>query len=282
MKNWKKACIAAFCAVAGSASAQAPVEHGKNLVEGILTCGNCHSPRGPGGVIDTARLYAGGPQVWDTLAYTVRGTNITPDKETGLGGWSADDMKRAIRDGKRPGGAQLSPQMPYGFYKIMTPADLDAVVAYLRSVPPVSNKAPPPLYKGRAMHVDVPPGARKPMPESAMKDPVKRGFYLVTIGHCMECHTPLVKGRRDFKNALGAGGEKFEGPWGVSVSRNITSHKEIGIGSWSDEEVKRAITQGIRKDGSRMRPPMGYAWYARMSDADLSAIVAYLRKLPAR
>jgi mono/diheme cytochrome c family protein len=113
-----------------------------------------------------------------------------------------------------------------------------------------------------------------------MKDPVKRGFYLVTIGHCMECHTPREKGRNDFANSLGKGGERFDGPWGVSVSRNITSHPTAGIGSWSDAQIKRAITQGVRKDGSKLRPPMGFEWYARMTDADLGAIVAYLRTVP--
>jgi len=66
----------------------------------------------------------------------------------------------------------------------------------------------------------------------------------------------------------------------VSVSRNITSHKEKGIGDWSDAEIKRAITQGVRKDGTKLKPPMGYEWYARMTDEDLSAVVAYLRTVP--
>src|SRR3982750_3300905 len=116
--NLKTLCLAALWIVAGSASAQAPLERGKSLVEGILTCGNCHTPRGPGGVLDTARKHAGGPQVWDTPEYTVRGANITPDKETGIGNWSAAEVRRAIHDGKRPNGQQLSPQMPYPFYQI--------------------------------------------------------------------------------------------------------------------------------------------------------------------
>jgi mono/diheme cytochrome c family protein len=117
------------------------------------------------------------------------------------------------------------------------------------------------------------------MPESAMKDPVKRGFYLVTIGHCMECHSPRTDGRSDL-SALGKGGEKFEGPWGVSVSRNITSHPVSGLGGWSDAEIKRAITQGVGKGGRKLLPPMGFAWYARMTEPDLDAIVAYLRTVP--
>ena len=278
-KSWK-ICIAVLGFAGCTAWAQTPVEQGRYLVEGILTCGNCHSPRGPGGVLDAAKLYSGGPQTWDTSGYTVKGSNITPDKATGIGAWSAEGVKHAIRDGKRPGGAQLAPQMPYAFYKIFTNADLDAVVAYIRSVPAVPNKVAAPVYKGPAMHLDIPPGAEKSMPQSAMKDPVKRGFYLATIGHCMECHTPAVRERRDFRKDLGKGGEVFKGPFGVSVSRNITSHREKGIGAWSDAEVKRAITQGVRKDGSRLLPPMGFEWYARMTDADLNAIVAYLRTVP--
>lgn len=280
-KLWMAMLALAIVPAAAQTPPGSPIERGKYLVEGILTCGNCHTPRGPGGVLDTARRHAGGPQVWENADYRVHPSNITPDKETGIGAWTSAQIKAALRDGKRPSGQQLSPQMPSAYYKIFATADLDAVVSYLQSLPPVSRKVEAPVYKVKRMTVDVPPGAEKPLPESAMKDPVKRGFYLVTIGHCMECHTPIVKGHRDFKHALGTGGERFEGPWGVSVSRNITSHKANGIGAWSDDEVKRAITQGVRKDGSKLRPPMGYAWYATMTDADLDAIVRYVRTIPA-
>ena len=275
-------CVAALAFAAANGWAETPLERGKYLVEGILTCGNCHTPRGPGGALDTTQRHAGGPQVWETAQYKVRPSNITPDKETGIGDWTAEQIKAAIRDGKRPSGEQLSPQMPYGFYKIFAPADLDAVVAYLQAQPAIARKVEPPVYKVKRMTVDIPPGAEKPLREAELADPVKRGFYLVTIGHCMECHTPMVEGHRDFKNSPGTGRERFEGPWGVTVSRNITSHKERGIGAWTDDEVKRAITRGVRKDGTKLRPPMGYDWYATMKDADLDAIVSYLRTIPAR
>ena len=182
-------------------------------------------------------------------------------------------------EGVRPNGTQIAPIMPYGFYKVFTPGDLDAVVAYLRSVPAVANKVPAPVYKA-PLQVETPPGADKPMTTADLSDPVKRGFYLVTIAHCMECHTPRVNGHADFASGLGKGGEEFNGPWGVAVSRNITSHREKGIGVWSDAEIKRAITQGVRKDGTPLKPPMGYPLYARMSDADLNDVVAYLRTVP--
>ncbi|WP_249164318.1 cytochrome c [Bradyrhizobium jicamae] len=276
--------ISILVSVAGilsvTAQAETPVERGHYLVEGVLTCGNCHSPRGPGGVIDSTKLYSGGPQTWDEPTFTVRGANITPDAASGIGKWSDDDIKKALSEGIRPSGGPLAPIMPYGFYKIFTTGDLEAIVAYLRSVPAVSNAVQPPIYKA-ALHVDTPPGADKPMTEADLRDPVRHGFYLVTVAHCMECHTPRVNDRLDFAN-LGKGGQTFRGPWGETMSRNITSHPEKGIGAWSDDDIKRAITQGIRKDGSHLKPPMGFAWYARMTDADLGDIVAYLRTVPAR
>jgi len=123
-----------------------------------------------------------------------------------------------------------------------------------------------------------------------MKDKVRRGAYLATIGHCLECHTPLDdKGVVLLDTALGAGGRPFlpsfvkglSERWAGSVSRNVTAHREQGLGAWSDAEIKRAITQGIGRDGRRMVEPMAFAWYAGIRDDDLDAIVAYLRTLPA-
>jgi hypothetical protein len=221
---------------------------------------------------------SGGPQTWDEPTYKVKGSNITPDPETGIGGWSAADIKTLLQTGHRPNGVQVAPIMPYAFYQVFTPGDLDAVAAYLRSVPPVRNAVEAPVYKG-GLHVDPYPDADRPMTESELRDPLKRGFYLVTIGHCMECHSPVVNDHRDFQN-LGKGGQVFRGPFGESVSRNITSDKEKGLGAWNDAEIKRAITQGISRDGSRLKPPMGFAWYATMTEGDLDAVVAYLRTVP--
>ena len=189
-------------------------------------------------------------------------------------------IKTALSEGKRPDGVQLAPIMPYGFYKVFTPGDLDAVVLYVKSLKPVRNVVQPPVYK-TAMHVEVPPGGDKPMSDADMKDPLKRGFYIATIAHCMECHTPLGSRGREFATKFGAGGFELAGPWGVSVSRNITSSKTKGIGAWTDDEIKRAITAGVRKDGSKLKPPMGYHYYATMTAGDLDAIVAYLRTVPA-
>ena len=265
---------------AESANAQTPAERGAYLVNGILGCGNCHTPRVKGGAFDMSKELSGGPQVWDTPAFKVRGSNITQDKETGIGSWSDADIRKSLVDGHRPDGTPLAPIMPYAFYRIMMPSDLDAVVAYLKSVPAVRNEVEAPIYRATA-HGEGPPGTDKPMAPADMKDPVKRGLYLATIGHCMECHTPRVKGRHDFSK-LAKGGNEFKGPWGVTISSNITSHKTAGLGNWTDEEIKAAITKGMSKGGKPLRPPMAFPLYASITDQDLNAIVAYLRTVPAQ
>ncbi len=264
---------------AADAGAQSPVQRGDYLVNSILTCGNCHSPKGPpaGGEVRD-KLLSGGVIEWDTPAFKVKGPNITPDKETGIGAWSDAQIKAAIQDGRHKNGNPLAPIMPSAFYKVFTPADLDAVVAYVKSVPAIRNATQPPVYRA-PMHEEAVPNADKPMSEADLRDPVKKGFYLATIGHCFECHTPMEKGKRVWSR-YGAGGFRFTGPFGESFSRNITSHREKGLGAWTDAEIKRAITHGARKDGTPLKPPMGFAWYARMSDPDLGAIVAYLRTVP--
>jgi hypothetical protein len=95
----------------------------------------------------------------------------------------------------------------------------------------------------------------------------------------MECHTPVVNDVHDYAQ-LGKGGQSFPGPWGVTVSCNITSHATAGLGAWSDAEIKAAITQGLHRDGAKLKPPMAFSLYATMTDQDLSAIVAFLRTVP--
>ncbi len=263
-------------AVLGSAvgaQAQSPVERGGYLVNTILTCQNCHTPMGPNGP-DFSKALSGG-LLFDEPPFKVTASNITQDKETGIGGWTDAQIKHLLRTGERPNGVQVAAVMPSGFYKIMTERDMDAVVAYLRTVKPVSNKVPDPIYKIPAPH-QTPPGAEKPYTEDMLKDKVKKGFYLATIGHCFECHTPMGPKGHDWAT-YGMGGMEFPGPWGKSVSRNITPSKTKGIGAWSDAEIKTAITTGVSKDGSKLKPPMGYPYYSHMTGDDLDAVVAYLR-----
>jgi mono/diheme cytochrome c family protein len=265
--------------VGGTAFAATPVERGSYLVNTIMTCGNCHTPKGPTGDI-ADKAFSGGLR-FNEPPFDVTASNITPDKETGIGAWSDADIKKLMRTGLQPTGVPIAVAMPTGFYDIITDSDSDAIVAYLHTIPPIKNKVPDSIYK-MAVPRQVFPGAEKPIDPADLNDKLKRGFYLATIGHCMECHTPMVNGPVDFANSLGKGGREFPGPWGVSVSRNITSSKTKGIGDWTDAEVKRAITQGMDKDGNRLKPPMGYPYYAHMTDADLDAVIAWVRTLPAK
>jgi mono/diheme cytochrome c family protein len=267
-----------IAAAALTARAETLVERGKYLVDTVMTCHNCHTPLGPNGPMFDKAL-SGGLR-FNEPPFDVTASNITADKETGIGAWSDAELKAFMTSGVRPNGVPVAVVMPTAFYKILTARDLDAIVAYLRSIPAVHNQVPAPIYKV-ALKPPVVPEAERPMTEADLGDKVKRGFYLVTIAHCMECHSPLGPRGRDFSK-LGTGGFEFKGPWGVSVSRNITSHKEKGLGSWSDEEIKRAITQGISRDGTKLKPPMGYPYYAKMTAVDLDAVVAYLRTVPAK
>lgn len=273
------AVIAAMLSVfAGTALADAQLDRGAYLVTGVMNCGNCHSPKGPPAMV-AGKDFSGGLS-WDVPPFAVTASNITQDKETGIGAWTDADIKKLLRTGMRPNGTPLAAIMPVGFYGIITDSDMDAIVAYLRTIKPVSNTVPAPVYRMRTKS-GVFPGTEQPYTQAALDDPLKRGFYLASIGHCMECHTPETKtGGHDFTNDAGRGGFEFPGPWGVSVSRNITSSKTKGIGDWSNTDIKHAITQGIDKDGNKLKPPMGYGYYAKMTDADLDAVVVWLRTVP--
>jgi mono/diheme cytochrome c family protein len=104
------------------------------------------------------------------------------------------------------------------------------------------------------------------------------GEYLARIGHCMECHSPRTPKGELVTAKLGAGGQVIEGPWGKSVTRNLTPH-ESGLQGWTDAEIARAIRTGVRRDGSPLKPPMGFDFYKNIADAEMAALVAYLRSL---
>jgi mono/diheme cytochrome c family protein len=277
--RWILGLVAAIAMTSAASAESAEVKRGSYLVNTIMTCGNCHTPKGPTG--DIKEKAFSGFLEFDEPPFKVTASNITPDKATGIGKYSDKELKNLLRTGIKPNGSPLAEIMPTSFYEILTPSDLNAIVAYLRTLKPISSQVPSPIYKIALPH-HLFPGSEKPYTQTQLRNKVKRGFYLATIGHCMECHTPMTQKGRDFVGDLGKGGFELKGPWGVSVSSNITSSKTAGIGDWTDDEIKRAITQGVRKDGSKLKPPMGYGYYVGMTNADLDAIVAYLRTVPAK
>jgi len=131
----------ALCWLAQPAAAdEAQLARGKYLV-GIAGCSDCHTPGGMLGAPDMKR-YLGGSDVGFSIPTqgVFVGSNLTPDKETGLGQWTADEIVTAIRKGKRPDGSELSGVMPYASFARLTDADAFAIAAFLQSVPPVRNK----------------------------------------------------------------------------------------------------------------------------------------------
>ena len=281
------ACVLA-CVLLTSARAETAIERGNYLVNTIMACGNCHSPRDGEGRIIADRALSGG-LTFDTPAFVATAPNITPDRETGIGSWSDAEVKHSLVEGVRPdhgrlGGTQLAAIMPANFYKALLPEDLAAVIAYLRSVKAVRNEVAVPVYK-LPIHRDAYPDAEAGFSQAMMADPVKHGAYLATIGHCMECHSAWSRGVSDFRTGLGKGGRAFPLREGVpnsptSIAANITSHPTNGIGGWSDAEIARAIQKGIGRDGRALQPPMAFGFYAGIKASDVKDIIAYLRTVP--
>ncbi len=276
-----KAVLAAFLVglgLVGPAVAETPVERGRYLVEVLGACGNCHTPKGPTGDIADKHL-AGGFQMDDPMLGLWITPNITPDPETGIGRWTDAEIIRAIREGKRPDGRTLGPPMPFLLYRRLSDGDVTAMVAYLRTVPPVRNTVPASRYK-----IPLPPAYGPPVgsvPEPAKTDLVTYGEYLAgPVAHCVECHTPYTADGRPDPTRFAAGGFAFPGPYGVSYAANLTPDPETGIGRWKDGQLVAAL-YGARRDGQRVLPPIPSPYYAGgTAEGGLQAIIAYLRSLP--
>ena len=264
--------------LAGQASASpdaARMARGKYLVEGILACANCHGVRDEKGRIIPEKGMAGGFHFVEPM-FDAYAPNITNDPETGVGKWTDSQLAKAIREGVRPDGTILSPLMPVEYYRVLSDEDLASVILYLRTQPAVKAVVPKSTWNFPLPPTYGPPLAKVKAPSP--KDKVAYGRYMVTLGHCMECHTPRgEKGMLD-ASRLGAGGQSIKGPWGESISRNITPHAD-GLKDWSDAQISTAVRTGMDRQGNRYRPPMAFDWYHNINDEDMSAITAYLRTL---
>ena len=270
--------LAAACstlAQARSAAETALLERGRVLVEGVMACGNCHQARDAHGQPLPARGLSGG-QVIDEPPFRAVAPNITPDPATGIGRWTDEQLAKAIREGLRPDGSLIGPPMPFGFYRHIADDDLKAVIAYLRAQPAVEHAVEKSTYRMPLPPAYGPPVANVPVPPRS--DRVRYGEYLARIGHCMDCHTPRGPDGQLVMDRLGAGGQAFNGPWGQSLSRNLTPH-DSGLKRWSDAEIARAIREGLSRDGHALKPPMGYAFYRHIPRRDMVALIAYLRSL---
>lgn len=241
-------------------------------------CVACHTdPGGP--------LFAGGLPM-PTPFGTLYSTNITPDKETGIGNWSADQFYSLMHTGRTPDGGLIYPAMPFGSYTKVARKDSDAIFAYLRSVPAVHlPNRPNELrfpYNNRSLILGwrtlfFTEGEYRPDPSKSAE--WNRGAYLVQgLGHCTMCHSPI--------NALGGSSESraFEGgliPMQQWYAPSLTSNKEAGLGDWSIKDITDLLHTGVSERGAVYGPmaEVVYASLQYLTDADLQAMAVYLESL---
>jgi mono/diheme cytochrome c family protein len=254
------------------------VERGAYLAR-AADCMACHTTQG-------GKPYAGG--LGFRLPFgTLYSTNITPDKETGIGNYSDQDFINAVHRGIREDGARLYPAMPFASYTYMTDADALAIKAYLFSLPPVHAPDPEntltfPFNQRWAMSfwsVLFNPDTRFE-PDTSKSPEWNRGAYLAeALAHCGECHTPrnlafALDNRQKFAGAVTAGWRAF----------NISSDKTTGVGNWSDQDLVSYLSIGHADGHGTASGPMGEAVdhsLSQLTGEDIRAVVAYLRTVPA-
>ena len=274
-------CAAAL--LAASASAQdkpadrALIDKGAYLAH-AGDCIACHTkPEGA--------LFAGGRPMLTPFG-TLYTSNITPDNDTGIGKWSADDFYATMHTGRFPDGGLLYPAMPFGSYTKVTRQDSDAIFAFLRSIPAVKQPNRPHdlsfPYNNRSLILGwrtlyFSDGEYKPDPKQS--DEWNRGAYLVEgLGHCAMCHTAI--------NALGGSSESdaFQGgliPMQNWYAPSLTSNKEAGLGDWSLKEITDYLKNGVSARGAVYGPmaEVVYNSLQYMTDADIQAMAVYLKSL---
>jgi len=257
------------------------VAKGKYVFGAAGGCG-CHTePKGP--------VNAGGRR-FDGPFGTVYSSNITPDRQTGIGGWTDDQIITAIRLGRRPNGERLIPVHPYPVFNGMAEEDLRALVAYLRTVPPVNRPNKPkqitvPLFESVFLPAWLAAFApRETPPPTAPTSGVARGEYLVrAVSHCGECHTPRGVTHATDNSRFLAGNPK--GLDGDPVP-NITSDGDTGL-KWSEEQIATFLGSGNKPDGDMAGGLMGEviqgtsAGFRDLTKEDRLAIARFLKTIPA-
>lgn len=262
-------------------STPARLERGKYLTESVMGCFYCHSERDwqtdGAPVIDAKKgggaMFSGGPG-------EIHAPNISPDKETGIGNWSDDELARGIREGVSRDGHALFPIMPYMNYRQMSDEDLAAIIVYLRSIPSVRNPVPKSKlnFPLNLLVNLMPQPVTMPVAAPDLSTPVKLGEYLATLSSCNDCHTPQERGQPISGLTL-AGGFKLTEPSGETVSTNITPDPS-GI-SYYDETLFLEMMRTGQVKARKLNPTMPWSLYGKMSDDDLKALFAYLRTVPA-
>ena len=244
-------------------------------------CVACHTA--PGG-----KAFAGG-RAMPTPFGNLYVPNITPDDETGIGRWTADEFYRMMHTGISRDGTLLYPAMPFASYTKVTREDCDAIFAYLMSVPPVRQQNRPHELRFPYNQRELLVGWRalyfregEYVPDPGQSAQWNRGAYLVEgLGHCSMCHTAVT--------ALGGTREAqaFEG--GMIPNQNwyapsLTSNREAGLGDWSLKEITDLLQVGVSNRGTVYGPmaEVVYNSLQYLTDEDVAAMAVYLKSLPPR
>jgi mono/diheme cytochrome c family protein len=227
---------------------------------------------------DHERMLAGGRPFDLGPTGVLLSANITPDDETGLGEWTDEEIENAIRIGVSRDGRRLHPLMPYRTYYNMAREDMRALIAYLRTVPAVSNDVPlgP---SGEGIAPELLPSDTLPEIAPDGSDQVALGDYLVNaVMSCIDCHTPLdAETGAPIMDLHLAGGQPYEGPWGIVYGANITPHPETGLGNWTEQQIMTVLYTGVRIDGRRV-VVMPWQDYLFVTESDALAVATYLKQ----
>jgi mono/diheme cytochrome c family protein len=232
-------------------------------------CGACHQPEGT-----TAPI--GGYDIESPFGGTFHVPNITPDPETGVGGWTGRDFILALKHGRSPSGGFFWPAFPYRTYRGMTDADVLDLAAYVMSLPPVRNEVPAhdlPAWQFRWQMAgwNILANMLEGTPPAVGDDPkVQRGAYLArSLGHCSECHTP--------RNALGMLQFANEFKGSTIVSADISPS---GMGAWGAEDFVYFTQLGMTATGDFVGGEMADVidHTSKLSEADQEAYAAFFTR----
>ncbi len=268
----------------------ATIARGEYIFKHAWQCWRCHASSGDGNAPPS------GGRVFDLRSVgpgfgVFYSRNLTPDSATGLGSWTDGEIVQAIREGIRKDRHALFPLMPIDWLKGISDQDVLAVVAYLRTLPPVSNRVAERevsfVTKALMAFNVVKPVAPINIPVVAPPAgrTVEYGRYVASnLAGCAECHSPRnLQNGQFYADSLFAGGNiafgKDEGEPMYAFARNLRPEPRTGSHKWTEEEFFQAVTAGMRPDSTVLTPHMPYAYYKFLAEDDLRAVYLYLQSL---
>ena len=269
----------------------------------------CHTPRLPSGAFDESRLLSGVEDLVDLEPDDperglLHSRNLTPDEKTGIGKFSDEQLKKAFQQGIDDESTVLHWMMPYWIYRNLTPADADAIVAFLRSIPKVVHDVPDSQpnavelakpYEPYRLAVDALPQVQLE-PDTEGYESAERGRYLATSASpCLLCHTPVAKdpsrpidpslaftGRRQFLPVRMGMAQGLDEGVPLIESFNLTPHAN-GLGGWTPRDVANVLLRGVGRDSLPTCDPMPASFggsFSGMTETDAMDLGRYFLALP--